>query len=298
MDYTVNVGSASPLELAEEVVSSAIRVLLLAGFGKTDIADFFRQTAGTLNDEIDNDSETGRAMQSIPEDDGYFYENETDKLYQLEREFTDLECNKKLERLNKRSKALVEIDDTEKIIKAGKIIVDAVPLRLEAMAWLKTRVGELGFALHNSKIEWIENADDEDLDHEENHIFIDDYRWRQPFGWVILGTLARKFALLGQIEALDTLYLLSCIEGLFIDEYILSNVKEARDSAAFYVQFKDHVSGFSGHGEQMQSEFIDGFTRRMGGVQTMYINEWLDRMAAEGRIERYKRSNRWRVLVP
>jgi hypothetical protein len=295
MDYTINLGVEPSVAIAEEVISSAVRILIIAGLSQSEIATFFSRTAETLAGNSDLDSDDSDEVKYSDID--HFLQAEDDKMYNIQMEFDELPCNKKLERLEKRSEIITDLEDTLKFDKAWKIIAEAVPLRLEAMAWLKRRGNEFGLEVHIKKSEWIETANDEDLDKESMHIFLDDYKWRQSYGWRLVESLVDKLASVGATDSINSIYEVISSDELYLDSFTIDRVERAKKSAALFKEFKNYIREFSGGAEQMQSQIVDAFQRINNSEPIMYVDAWLERLAADGVLDRYKRSNRWRLLV-
>lgn len=290
--YTVNLGGIDRSAIAEEVVSSAARVLMAAGFALEEVASLFRQAGDQL--------ESGEAVRETEVDD---YEADDSmssgsERYDLIDNFDKLPSVKSLHRLAKRSDAIGSLDDEPSLVRAVKLVAEAIPLRREALGWLNAQAQSAGFGVSPNREEWIEAATDEQLDNEDQVIFLDDYQFSGNFNWHLISQVARALAASGEVEHLGSFGELVLDENVFLEVRIQDEVREAIEACGNFQDFSQYVLSQSGQGELAQSEFLDNFVRTYSfGGGTYMLQNWLDGLAAKGLVERYKRSNRWRISV-
>ena len=287
-DYTIE--SAA---IAEEVVSSAARVLMLSGFTEAQVADIFQQAAQKIF--------TGDAVEGMQSDANRNYpEDECDNIgvWQIADRFEELKPVKALSRLGKRASAIDHIEDGATLTKTIALISEATVLRKEALSWLKDESKKAGLEVAAERDKWTETATDERLDEEHNVVFLDDLRWSGKFSWHIASQVALALAEAGNREALDSFSQIILDEDLAIENRVREDIERAVGAAGQYDKFLAHVRSHAGTGELAQSEFLDRFVRESGFSSGTYtLESWLEGMAKRGELERYKRSNRWRIIV-
>ena len=288
--YTINMQGIDRGPLAEEVVSSAARVLMLAGFSTDEVSTLFRQAA----DQIDSGEAAGETVI-----DHSTYESTADfDRYDLASQFDAQPSVKALNRLAKRAAVVDNIEDNATLSKAMEILLEAVKLRLEALSWLVSAAEDAGLQVATSKEAWIETATDDELDDEDNIIFLDDYQYSGDFNWYLVSQVVRYLSEAGLTETLSSFADLLLNDSLALDGHIRDEVERAVSLAEKFDDFQAYVRSHAGQGELAQSDFLDTFVRIYdfdGG--TFLLQNWLDTMATAGEVERMKRSNRWRVTV-
>lgn len=291
--YTINVGGINQEAIAEEVVSSAARVLLLAGLAEGQVAEIFEQAAQQIR--------SGEAVERDQSDDAedYFEDDSEDQgIWGIADKFEQLKPVKSLSRLGKRANAVNDIDDSATLAKAVSIVTEAAALRKEALDWLRNEAAKAGIEVVSDHDQWTETATDEQLDNEDNVIFLDDYRWSGDFHWHLVSQIARSLAETGDREALSSFSEVFLDEDLAVESQIREDVEKALGAAGQYDEFLEYVQSHSGSGELAQAEFLDKFIRASGFSSGTYtLESWLEGMAKRGELERYKRSNRWRIMV-
>lgn len=291
--YTINVGGFDKEAIADEVVRSASRVLRLAGFSEAQVADIFGHAAHQINSgetvELDHSDDVGHYV----EDDG-----DNEGIWGIADKFEQIKPVKSLSRLGKRANALNDIDDSANLAKAVSIATEAAGLRKEALDWLRNEASKAGIEMVADRHHWTEIATDEQLDNEENLIFLDDYRWSGDFNWHLISQIARALAETGDKDALLSFSHVFLDKQIAVERDIRNNVERAVQAAGRYEEFLTFVQSHSEAGELAQAEFLDRFVRSSGfsgGTHTLEI--WLERMAKRGELERFKRSNRWRINI-
>lgn len=290
--YTINVGAIDREAIAEEVVSSAARVLFLAGFTEAHVGDLFQQAARQILS-----GEVGHTPVDVGED--YIEGDSGDQsIWRIADKFEEIKPVKSLSRLGKRANAINELDDPATLAKAVELATEAVGLRKEALDWLRSEADKADVEVVADHDQWTETATDEQLDEEDNVIFLDDYRWSGDFNWYLIGQVARALAESGDRDALTDFSAVVLDEDLALESRVREDVEKAVGAAGQYEEFLAYVRSHAGGGELAQAEFLDRFVRASGFSSGTYALEcWLEGMAKRGELERYKRSNRWRILV-
>lgn len=290
--YTINVGAINREAIAEEVVSSAARVLFLAGFTEAQVGDLFQQAARQIPSGEVEQTSVGVGEDYIEDDSG------DQGIWSIADKFEEIKPVKALSRLGKRANAINELDDPPTLAKAVELATEAVGLRKEALDWLRSEADKAGVEVVADHDQWTETATDEQLDEEDNVIFLDDYRWSGDFNWYLIGQVARALAESGDRDALTDFSAVVLDEDLALESRVREDVEKAVGTAGQYEEFLAYVHSHVGGGELAQAEFLDRFVRASGFSSGTYALEcWLEGMAKRGELERYKRSNRWRILV-
>jgi hypothetical protein len=293
LTYNISVGDVNRGAIAEEVVSSAAKVLLLAGFTEGQIGDLFQQASQQIL--------SGAAVeQGQPDADESFFEDDGDDqgIWGIADRFENIKSVKALSRLGKRANAVDDLDNPRTLEKAVSLVNEAAGLRKESLDWLRNEATKAGIEIVSDHDQWTETATDEQLDEEGNVLFLDDYRWSGNFNWHLVGQVARALAKTGDRESLSTFSEAVLDEDLAIESGVREDVERAVGAAGQYEEFLTYVQSHAGAGELAQAEFFDKFIRASGFSSGSYaLESWLEGMAKRGVVERYKRSNRWRVLV-
>lgn len=289
--YTFNVGGIDRAALAEEIINSAARILTLAGFSRDEVSDLFRQAGGQLECEAIDlvSSEDG-----ISDSDGDVGVDRDD----LMNRFETFPAAQKLYRLGKRSSVIADLDDPHAIANATKLITEALILRREILDWVRAEAEISSLDVANSRAAWIGTATDDDLDREDTIVFLDDYQFGCDFNWYVISELASALAESGDSSTLGLLAQIILDDELALEERIRQDVQSAVEAAAHFNEFQEFVLSFVGQGELTQAEFLDKFVRAYNFTEGNYVLEqWLEGMMQRGLVERYKRSNRWRISV-
>lgn len=287
--YSVSL-DVTKFAVASEVISSAARILGAAGFSQSDIAKFLRRAAdeleGGTNDEPDLSASTD------------FDEPPSFSRYDLWDEYENIPEKKALSRLEKRSTALDRDQSKEGLERTFAIVEQALPLAAKATEWLMQRCAAAGIQVEPSKDEWLQTASDDELDCEDEIVFLDDWMVSGDFQLQNIEYLARSYARSGDAESLGRLLALIRDHQVIYGSEVMDEVEKAADAIEAMADFVDFVRGHSGSGELMQSSLFDDYIKEYGFNGGTYLLEgWLEAMAERGEIERYKRSNRWRIIV-
>lgn len=293
VSYTINVGGVDREGLAREVLNSAAKVLLLAGFSEDEVGDLFQQVSSQFSAATLVQS---NFASNAHEDEDSGFQGES--IWSLSERFEEHTAVKALNRLNKRASTFGNLEDAQVLQKAITLLTEAFALRRDAIGWLRSEAVEGGINVVADRDEWIESASDSELDEEDLVLFLDDYRWSGDFNWHLVGQVARTLANNGDQLALQSLSSLALDEAVALEHHVREDVLRSIETMNSYEQFDAYVASHSGAGELAQSEFFDGFIRQTSFPHGTYALEgWLDAMSRDGRLERYKRSNRWRILV-
>lgn len=292
--YTINMGGIDRNALAEEVMASTARVLILAGFSTEDVGNLFRQASEQL---ISGEATSPRAEPAWIDDDEYD-DSAISSQYDLLDRFEQLPSVKTLNRLAKRSSVIGELDDPKALAKAVDLVTEAVGLRHEALIWVRAEAAKAGLTVADDREAWIDSASDDELDQEDSIVFLDDYRFSADFNWYIVAQVVRSLAESGDRDALASFSQLVSSDALAFDQRIKEDVERAVAASEKYDDFQRHMQGYAGVGEVMQTEVFDKFIREHSFQGGTYLLEgWLEAMGRRGVLERYKRSNRWRIVV-
>ncbi|WP_426266268.1 hypothetical protein [Sphingomonas sp. LHG3443-2] len=292
--YSFSVGGVNREAVAQEVLGSAAKILLLTGYSEDEVGELFQQAAGQML--------SGEAVGRI-DDAGDFApdENALDEvdIWSLAQKFEDHTAVKALNRLNKRASTLDDLDDPQALAKAIALLTEAIRLRHDAITWLRTEAAEAGIEVVGDREEWIASATDDQLDQEDSLLFLDDYRWSGDFNWYLVGQVARALAETGDREALTSFSSVVLSDNLGLQVPVREEVERSVETISSYEDFSRYVRSHSSAGELAQAEFLDRFIRQTGFSNGTYpLERWLDAMSRRGELERYKRANRWRILVP
>jgi hypothetical protein len=274
----------------EEVLNSALRILLVSGISETEVASAFEQAAAQLRQgEVQPDDN----LDSNNTDISHAHKG----LWSLVDHFDDLEEVRSLNRLAKRLEVVGNRDDASSRNQTFKLVKEAISLRRSAIAWLREKATVIGVQVEHSRDKWIEEASDEELDREHEILFLDDVHWASEFSWYAVSDIARSLAFEGNRDDLAMLRVFALDDETALEDHIREDIERAYGLAGEHDAFRSHVLGQSGKGELTQAEFLQDFVARNEFSDVYVLEKWLDGMAEVGEIERYKRSNRWRVLV-
>lgn len=287
--YTVNL-EFNKFAVAAEVISSSIRTLAAAGFDDREIEDIFRRAIENFHDETTDDGEI--QVDPAAETPTRF------ALYDLVEEFENTPEKRALGRLEKRASALDRGSQYDEGGQVLAIVEQALPLAEKATEWLIQRCSELGIPVEPSKDEWLRSASDDELDTENDILFLDDWQISNDFQLRNIEFLARGYAQSGDISSFSRLLELIRSHKVIYGEGVISEIERSSTALEAMADFKGFVRGHAGNGELAQSTLLDDFVRESGFQGGTYLLEgWLQSMADGGEIQRYKRSNRWRIEV-
>lgn len=279
--------------IAEEVISSAAKVLLLAGLTEHQIGDLFEQASQQMR----SGEAVGREHTDDSED--YFKEDDDDQsIWGIAEKFENIGPVKSLKRLGKRANTVGDIHDPVTLAKAVALTTEAAGLRKEALDWLRVEANKVGIEVVANHDQWTEIATDEQLDDEENVLFLDDYSWSGDFSWYLVSAIARALIGTGDRETLSNISEIFLDEDVAIESDIREEIEKAVATVGQYEKFFEYVQSHSGSGELAQAGFFDVFINTTGFSSGTYaLERWVEGMAKRGELDRYKRSNRWRILV-
>lgn len=289
--YSVNL-DLSKFAVVETTVSSLVAILGSAGLSNDEIASLLRRTA----DQLVSGAPSHEREPSDWAEPSHQYDAKH-KVYDLFERFEQTPEKKALARLSKRASALGYAQDVEELEKAFDILSQALPLVEAAQTWIMNDCTDSGIQFEPSKDEWLESADDEELDGEDEIVFLDDWQVSGDFQFQQIETLARAYAHSGNTEGYRRLVNLLGAHKVLYGK-ALEEVTKAGDAFEEMAGFLEFLVEHSGHGELAQSSLLDEYIQRTGfSGGTYLLDGWLESLAAEGKIQRYKRSNRWRVII-
>lgn len=289
--YSIDIGT-NKVVIADEVLSSALRVLSIAGFDRDEVCELFSQAIQQLRDDEESSTHDDEQDPVLADD-----VNE-DGVYSILDRYEELDEQKALSRLGRRAEIIGDLSSSAERARAQELLDKALPLARASQDWLVAECARHGVELQANRDNWLASASDNDLDREDEIVFIDDYRFNQAFRFDIISSLIRGIANAGDQEAFKTLLNSMSENTVILDQSVMDDLQEAGESLKFIETFIDFLVGLQGQGEQLQSNLFDHFVRQSGFSGGTYVLEgWLDAFVATGRVDRYKRSNRWRVLV-
>ncbi|WP_295631268.1 hypothetical protein [Novosphingobium sp.] len=278
--------------LSEEIIRSAENVLSCSGFSASEIGELFQSAAQKILSVAVSEKKLC-AIFDDPKD-----EYQTQSIWEIIENFEYLRSVKALGRLRKRADVIGHLDDPAALTQAVIIIIEAINLRKEAFKWLKEEAEKYKLQVVSSHDQWAQLASDEELDKEEEVVFLDDYRWDGGFNWHEISHIVEALARSGQRENLEKFSELVLDELLAFQSRIKDDVKNAVGHVGQYENFASFVKRHADVGELAQAELLDKFIRESGfSGGTSSLEYWLEGMARRNEVERYKRSNRWRIVV-
>jgi hypothetical protein len=292
--FTVDL-STNRFAIAEEVLSSAAKVLVTAGFESAEVASLLRQAAEQLD--------SGVAISNGPDAFGGQVDDEaavpaTPDIYELFERYDQIPERRSLARLSKRASAIGYANTEEDLSKAFEILQQSLPLAEGALNWLVQKCSATGIQVEPHKDEWLERASDEELDHENQIVFLDDWKVNGDFQLDQIGVLARSYAHSGNLESFSELVGLIKTHKVIYERENLEEIERTADALKALVDFREFLNQRRGSGEVMQSTLLDEFTLQSGFSGGTYVLDgWLDSLSKQGILQRYKRSNRWRVVI-
>lgn len=287
--YSVSV-DVNKFGVASEAISSAARILAAAGFSPSEIAAFFRRAADDLEGNSRDDLE---AAGTIDDEASASFTH-----YDLIDEYESIPEKKALSRIEKRAAALDRDDTKEALERTLAIVEQALPLAETATAWLIQRCSETGIQVEPNKDEWLQSASDDELDLEDEILFLDDWQINGDFQLHNIEYLARSYARSADIESFGRLVALIRAHKVIYGSDVMAEIEETADALESMAGFVEFVRGHSGSGEITQSSLFDDYIRETGfSGGTHMLEGWLEALAERSEIDRYKRSNRWRVVV-
>jgi hypothetical protein len=290
--YTVNL-STNKFAIAEEVLSSATKVLITAGFEAAEVAGLLRKAA----DQIDSGAAISDQADQSDQDTRAFAPSSRGK-YDIFDRYDETPQKRSLARLTKRASAIGYADTEEDLEKAFEILQQSLPLAEDALKWIVSECSAAGIRVEPHKDEWLENASDEELDRENEIVFLDDWQVNGDFQLNQIGVLARSYAHAGNLEGFSSLVKLIKAYQVIYERENLEEIERATDALEALASFKEFLAAYRGSGELMQSTILDEFILRSGfSGGTYFLEGWLDLFSKEGFLQRYKRSNRWRILI-
>lgn len=297
MRRTFSVNVNLPLDryaVAHEVMASTIRVLLAAGFNKDEVADLLEQSIEQWRSgQATTDKENVRPSQIEERSD----DDAETNLYEIEQSYDQLNARRALIRLEKRADKLHDMRDASVREKAFAILSEAMPVFADAQRWLIERGEEAGLSVIPRRDAWIETASDDELDAEDNFLFLDDHRWSGNFPDWLCGRLIDTLLNEAKFDDLQRVTDVMSESGVIT---LGDNTQRAVDSVAeslpVYVRFLQYVQG-SASGEYMQSDFIDGYYRINPDDRPHSVQGWMQSFEDSGQVTRFKKGNRWRVAI-
>jgi hypothetical protein len=292
--YSVNL-STNKFAIAEEVIASAVKILLTAGFEGGEVSSLMRQAA----DQLESGDAVGiepSERQNDP-DDETISRDEPD-LYDLFERYEQIPERKSLGRLSKRASALGYADKDDDLKKAFEILEQSLPLAEAALNWIIQECSQAGIRVEPHKDEWLEKATDEELDHEEEIVFLDDWQVNGDFQLNQIAVLSRSFAHSGDLNGFGRLVELIRSHKVIYGLDDLAEIERTADALETMASFKEFLARYHGSGELMQSAILDQFVLESGfSGGTYMLDGWLDSLSKTGFLQRYKRSNRWRIVL-
>jgi len=271
-------------------MSSCSNILVAAGFSAAEIQILFQQAADQLA--------SGEAMH------GWHQETVTGNLGgalvdadAIRIQFAELPTVQALQKLKTRAEALERPSDSrEALAKCFDLVSRVVPNIAEAQAWIMSTAEAAGVRVEASKAAWIEAATDDELDDESAVIFLDDFEITYPLGFDVIENVVHALIDIGDKDRFDQLYKAIMARGIKLPGETSDSLESGRKTLDLLDAFYDFI--FSRPEEFMETPVLEEFVRTHDFPQPSYfLIGWLRKMEEAGRIERYKRANRWRVQI-
>ncbi|MBW7850845.1 MAG: hypothetical protein H3C38_10140 [Rhodospirillales bacterium] len=286
-DLSLEIGDPT---VVAEVIGSTVRILFALKLSFEDIANIFTAAADDLRSH--------KGEESIVEVTDDIQAESALDLYDLDFWFENQSTAKSLKRLGKRLERFHDIEDEETSQKVLDIIINAIRLRDEALTALRDEAVKLGFIVAADRDEWLSSATDAELDLEDNVVFLDDYRYTGDFYWGNVLMLSDYYLIEGAPTKLQQLSSALISSKIPLDSRLLTEVSQKLKSAEELSVFSEFIEQYRGAGEIMQAEFLDAFNKKYGcSSGTSVLEAWLSNLDLKGVLQRYKRSNRWRIKV-
>lgn len=284
--------------LANEVISSTIRILSAAGFDEDQIRQLLTE-ASTRVSSIFEGSEEDAPLGDVALEFTIGSSDDAENMsWEFMQKFEEIPEFKQLSRIERRSQALDHISGTKGIEEAIDLIEKALPFTQSAQNWLLTEAPQAGISVYPSRDQWARDASDEELDNEGKNVFLDDYGLGYHFVFNLISSAAEASS-----RSMDSKHFARIIELLESEEILYPDdlterLSRAGSALQKSIVFRDYISNLSGYGELMQSAMIDDFIRSTRFEGGAYIVEgWVDALAEEGVLTKEKRSGRWRINV-
>lgn len=280
LNEEVNGATSDKTSFAEEVLVSAARQLFFGDLTPKEINEAFRKAA----ERAANDELLTTASQSVAPESA---------VHDLESRFDALPAVKLLQRLAKRSSALRDLNDQSSLEKIVPMLFEALRLRSEALEWLAREAPSKGFSVARDRDEWLESADDEELDEEPLTVFLWGSESWEDFDWYLVGQTARALARAGEHEQL--LQLDEAVRSGFpLGRDQMQEINTAKRVMASYSDFRRFLKQQRGRGEVRQATLLDDFIASHAFEDGAYYpQQWIEHLSDKGEIMRYKKSNRW-----
>lgn len=292
LGFTINIGGVVQKHAAAtEVVGSSIRVLTVLGFSRDEIAELFDRhlegaATATEPEPIDEPAP------SEDKDDGWYG---GPPRYEIDSAFQKTEVGKTLTRIGKRMEALGDLREPENAATAETLLRTAMPLLGQGATWFEATCRDRGVPFARDRDLWLKTATDADLDSEEQRLFLDRSALGYAFNVWRVEQYARAAATLGRGEPLAALLDQVRSSG-WLPSRSVAVIEDAVQQAAMLPKARDIVGALTTGEERIQADLVRELQSALGLMGDEHlIRQWLEVFAADGLIERYKKSGKWCV---
>lgn len=285
--YSFNV-SVNKLAIAEEVITSAGNILIAAGFEPSEIESLFRQAADQMASgeavEIGSSNESTEASESIDAHD-------------IRNEFQELPAIGSLSKLKMRAEAIGRpCDGREILYKCLPLAMEMLPHIMAAQSWLTAAARNAGVPVEEEKNAWVSRASDDELDCAHEVIFLDDFDFTYELNFDFIQDVVHELTDEGDVAALSSLKNQLALRGIIVPPDLRDAIADGTRTLALRDTFDQFILGQQE--EVMETPLLEQFVRAFDFPQPSYfLTGWLQKLEEAGKIERYKRANRWRIQV-
>lgn len=268
-----------------EAVQSMLRVLYAAGYDTNEARQLI---SSVLNGVLEPDDELDLDTTGEPID-----------TYAIAQQLRSEPEYATLERLQKR---LSTVDDLDQSPEALEKALNIVQSALEALETLQGKAiiqaTEAGIQVERLNDAWREAASDEELDREDEILFLDSWEMQAGFHWDILSRISHRLAREGETDRLNALCDLIDIKAVALSGRLRDQIEQNKLAASNFQAVRAAVAQYAGTGELNQSEVIDQINRDLDLGTTGYmLDGWMTAFERQGLLRKYKRSGRWKIEI-
>lgn len=276
------------LAIAEEVMSSAGNILAAAGYTSEEIEAIFRQAADQIA--------SGVAFDPAPSNDvnRHAFDTAAEKILTA---FEEVDAVRALAKLRSRADALDRPHNSRKALdRCVPLASKMLPEIASAQTWLLREASAAGVTILPSRKDWIADVSDADLDKEHELIFFDSYELQDRLNLDFLTEVAHALVSLGTTVEFEAFYSALVESRLALSVELRSAMEDGKQAFATKRVFQEEVLAQSD--EFAETAFIQEFVARHDVPERPHVlMGWMQQLEEQGRLSRYKRSNRWRVSV-
>jgi hypothetical protein len=285
-------------DLIRHLIDSLLRTLSLVGLNRSEQREVFEALLLKLDD---GETENGGDHEGISAVRTRLYNvadtDPDDPREALEYEFESQEFSKSLSRLGKRLASFYDSDDRS-LPKALALCIEVVPLVTVAQKWLIQNASEKGILTVPNKASWIKSATDDELDREDEVLFLDESDLTRDFQLNFMVRLSNALLRSGRFEELKAFYEILIEADLPFDSEALSELNNNHAAIAEFDRLQATLRAMVSGSELPQSAFLGKFTEEGGHiVQPHMVEEWVRLLAKQGVLRVQKKANRWTIAI-